>query len=35
MVALAMLGIAAGARLLDRFVPDSYEALGFLVIVRR
>ena len=35
LVAPAMLGIAAGARLLDRALPEAKEALGFLVIARR
>jgi SAM-dependent methyltransferase len=34
LVAPAMLGIAAGARVLDRALPDAYEALGFLVVAR-
>jgi len=35
LVAPAMLGIAAGARVLDRALPDAQEALGFLVVARR
>jgi SAM-dependent methyltransferase len=34
-VAPAMLGIAAGARVLDRVLPDANEALGFIVVARR
>ena len=34
LVAPAMLGIAAGARVLDRALPDAHEALGFLVVAR-
>jgi SAM-dependent methyltransferase len=34
LVAPAMLGIAAGARLLDRVAPDASEALGFLIVAR-
>jgi SAM-dependent methyltransferase len=34
-VAPTMLGIAGGARLLDRVAPDPEEALGFVVIARR
>ena len=35
MVAPLMVGLFGSARLLDRFVPDAEEALGFLIVARR
>jgi hypothetical protein len=29
-----VVGIAAGARLMDRWLPDPEESLGFLVLAR-
>ncbi len=35
LVAPTMLGLAGGARVLDRFLPDPEESLGFLIVARK